>query len=98
MGGQPVRDGDDDLGLATGRTIRTFDTFAGHSAAAQLALDDSRTTLYALVGGTKVVLVDTNKQTWRPLLDQPALRMVYNAGELIFARDAELIAWQVPKR
>ncbi|MFD2078109.1 Streptogramin lyase [Actinopolymorpha cephalotaxi] len=94
-----VVDGDVlELDPATGRTIRTFDTFAGHSAAAQLALDDTRTTLYALVGGTKVVLVDTNKQTWRPLLDQPALRMVYNAGELIFARDAELIAWQVPKR
>ncbi|WP_020576766.1 hypothetical protein [Actinopolymorpha alba] len=94
-----VVDGDVlELDPATGRTIRTFDTFVGHSAAAQLALDESRTTLYALVGGTKVVLVDTNKKTWRPLLDQPALRMVYNAGELIFARDAELIAWQVPKR
>jgi len=82
----------------TGRTLRTLDTFAGHSQAGQLALDEKGTTLYALVGGEHVVEVDTNRRTWRPLLDQPALRMVYNAGELIFSRDAELIAWRVAKR
>lgn len=87
-----------ELDPSTGRTIRTFDTFAGHNAAGQLAFDETRTTLYAHVGGTRVVLVDTNAKTWRPLLEQPALRMVYNAGSLIFARDAELIAWQVPTR
>jgi hypothetical protein len=32
------------------------------------------------------------------LFDQTALRMVYNAGELIFSKDAELIAWRVAKR
>jgi hypothetical protein len=42
-----------------------------------------------------VVEVDTDSKKWRPLLDQQALRMVYNAGDLIFAKDAELIAWRV---
>jgi hypothetical protein len=87
-----------ELDPKTGRTIRTFDTFAGHSAAGQLALDDIGNTLYAHVGGSKVILVDTATRKWRPLLDQSALRMVYNRGELIFAKDAELIAWRVPTR
>ena len=76
----------------TGRTIRTLDTFAGHTGAGQLAFGD-RGELYALVGGSKVVRVDGGR--WKPLFEQQALRMVYNAGELIFSRDAELIAWRV---
>jgi streptogramin lyase len=87
-----------ELDPRTGRTLRTFDTTAGHSQAGQLALDEKGETLYALVGGSHVIEVNTNKRTWRPLLDQPALRMVYNDGELIFARDAELIAWRLPKK
>jgi hypothetical protein len=79
----------------TGRTLRTFDTYAGHTGAGQLALDAKGTTLYALVGGEHVVTVDTNRGKWRPLFDQTALRMVYNAGDLIFANNAELIAWRV---
>lgn len=82
-----------ELDPRTGRTLRTLDTTAG-----QLALDDKGTTLYALVGGAHVVKVDTNRKKWQPLLDQLALRMVYNAGELIFSRDAELIAWRVAKK
>jgi streptogramin lyase len=82
----------------TGRTLRSFDTFTGHTGAGQLALDDKGTTLYALVGGEHVVKVDTTRKTWRPLFDQTALRMVYNGGDLIFARDAELIAWHVGQR
>ncbi|MPZ81687.1 MAG: PQQ-binding-like beta-propeller repeat protein [Actinophytocola sp.] len=87
-----------ELDTRTGRTLRTFDTTPGHSQAGQLALDDKGRTLYALVGGEHVIKVDTNRKKWQPLLDQPALRMVYNAGELVFARDAELIAWRVSKR
>lgn len=87
-----------ELDPRTGRTIRTLDTFAGHTGAGQLALDDKGKTLYALVGGAHVVQVDTSSKHWQPLFDQTALRMVYNAGELIFARDAELIAWRVAKR
>jgi streptogramin lyase len=79
----------------TGRTLRVFDTFAGHTGAGQLALDDEGTTLYALVGGAHVIKVDTDRKKWRPLFDQQALRMVYNAGDLVFSRDAELIAWRV---
>lgn len=79
----------------TGRTIRTLDTFAGHTGAGQLAFDDRGRTLYALVGGSKVVEVDTGNGRWKPLFEQQALRMVYNDGELIFSRDAELIAWRV---
>lgn len=79
----------------TGRTIRALDTYAGHTGAGQLALDEKGTTLYALVGGQHVVKVDTNSEKWRPLFDQSALRMVYNAGDLVFADDAELIAWHV---
>ncbi len=79
----------------SGRTVRTLDTFAGHTGAGQLAFDDTGRTLYALVGGSKVVQVDTGNGRWKPLFEQQALRMVYNAGELIFARDAELIAWRV---
>jgi streptogramin lyase len=87
-----------ELDPRTGRTVRTLDTTAGHSGAGQLALDDKGKTLYALVGGEHVVQVDTASGRWRPLLDQPALRMVYNAGELVFARDAELVAWRVAGR
>jgi streptogramin lyase len=87
-----------ELDTKTGRTVRTFDTTAGHSGAGQLALDDTGRTLYAHVGGKHVIEVNTSTKRWRPLLDQPALRMVYNAGELIFAQDAELIAWRVRKR
>jgi hypothetical protein len=79
----------------SGRTVRTLDTFAGHTGAGQLAFDDTGRTLYALVGGSKVVQVDTGNGRWKPLFEQQALRMVYNAGELIFSRDAELIAWRV---
>ncbi|WP_255947942.1 PQQ-binding-like beta-propeller repeat protein [Streptomyces odontomachi] len=80
----------------TGHTLRALDTTAGDGpAAGQLALDDKGTTLYALVGGSHVIRVDTDRKTWHPLLDQPALRMVYNAGDLIFAQDAELVAWRV---
>ncbi|UWE11110.1 outer membrane protein assembly factor BamB family protein [Actinacidiphila bryophytorum] len=85
------------LDPATGRTLHRLDTTAGSSgaAAAQLALGADGTTLYALVGGQHVVRVDTNSRKWRPLLDQPALRMVYNAGQLVFADDAELVSWKV---
>ncbi|MEV6104271.1 PQQ-binding-like beta-propeller repeat protein [Streptomyces sp. NPDC051940] len=79
----------------TGRTLRTLDTTAGHTGAGQLALDETGTTLYGLVGGKDVLAVDTDTGKWRPLFQQTALRMVYNAGELVFARDAELIAWRV---
>jgi streptogramin lyase len=79
----------------TGRTLLTFDTSTGHSGAGQLALDDKGTTLYALVEGRRVIQIDTGTRKWHPLLEQPALRMVYNAGELVFAQDAELIAWRV---
>jgi streptogramin lyase len=82
----------------TGRTLLIFDTSSGHSGAGQLALDDKGTTLYALVEGRRVIQVDTGTRKWRPLLEQPALRMVYNAGELVFAQDAELIAWRVAAR
>jgi streptogramin lyase len=82
----------------TGRTLLIFDTSSGHSGAGQLALDDKGTTLYALVEGRRVIQVDTGTRKWRPLLEQPALRMVYNAGELVFAQDAELIAWRVATR
>ena len=92
-----VVDGDVlELNPRTGRTLRTLDTFAGHTGAGQLALAGD--TLYALVGGQRVVAVDTNTKRWRHLFDQTALRMVYNAGELIFSKDAELIAWRVAKR
>jgi outer membrane protein assembly factor BamB len=87
-----------ELDTRTGRTVRTFDTTPGHSGAGQLALDDTGRTLYAHVGGTHVVEVDTATKRWRPLFDQPALRMVHNAGELVFAQDAELIAWRVRRR
>ncbi len=79
----------------TGRTLSTLDTTVDHSGSGQLALADDGTTLYALVDGEHVIKVDTDSRKWRPLLDQPALRMVYNAGQLIFAKEAELIAWQV---
>lgn len=79
----------------TGRTLRTLDTYDGHTGAGQLALDATGTTLYALVGGTHVVEVNTNNAKWRSLFDQTALRMVYNAGDLIFANGAELVAWHV---
>lgn len=80
----------------TGRTLRTLDLTAGHSGSGQLALDDTGRTLYAHIGGVHVVAVNTEDGTSRPVLDQPALRMVYNNGQLIFAQDAELIAWQLP--
>lgn len=86
------------LDTRTGRTQRTLDTTPGHSGAGQLALDDKGKTLYALVGGSHVLQIDTANGKWRPLLEQPALRMVYNAGELIFAQDAELIAWRLGKK
>lgn len=79
----------------TGATQRAFDTYTGHTGAGQLALDARGTTLYALVGGQHVVRVDTNSGKVRPLFDQTALRMVYNAGDLVFANGAELIAWHV---
>ena len=87
-----------ELDPRTGRTVRTFDTTAGHSQSGQLALDEWGITLYAHVGGEHVVKVDTLTRKWRPLFDQKALRMVFNAGELIFANDAELFAWRVSAR
>lgn len=79
----------------TGRTLRTLDTLAGHSSSGQLAVGDK---LYALVDGSRVVAVDPDSSRWRPLLDQPAERMIYNAGELFFAHGAELVAWKVSGR
>nr|WP_240929443.1 PQQ-binding-like beta-propeller repeat protein [Streptomyces coryli] len=80
----------------TGRTLHTLNTTEGDGGGAgQLALADDGSTLYAHVGGKHVIKVDTNSRKWQPLFDQPALRMVYNAGELLFAKDAELLAWKV---
>lgn len=76
-----------------GRTKKTIDTDDGHSSSGQLALDGK--TLYALTDTEHVVAVDTDNHKWRPLLTQPAERMIYNAGELFFAHGAELVAWKV---
>jgi streptogramin lyase len=85
------------LDPGTGRTLQRLDTTAGATGAAagQLALGGDGTTLYALVGGKHVVKVDTNSKKWQPLLDQTALRMVYNDGQLVFANGAELVSWKV---
>lgn len=80
----------------TGRTIRTLDTTPGVASSGQLALDDKGKTLYALLGGSRVVIVNTASAKWRHLLDQQALRMVWNDGELIFSNGPELVAWKVP--
>lgn len=80
----------------TGKTLKVLDTSPGTSsatAAAQLAVTGH--TMYALVGGKHVVEVNTANGKWQPLFDQPALRMVYNGGDLVFANGAELIVRRV---